>query len=94
MVLNYRHDSCRFGYRTSGVSVSAYGAGDMYRGSSMRSNARYDQVREGDLAFREYSVKSDVAVVTPEPATGVLLATGLIGIFGIARRRRALTHAG
>ncbi|MEO7458453.1 MAG: PEP-CTERM sorting domain-containing protein [Gemmatimonadaceae bacterium] len=29
------------------------------------------------------------AVVTPEPSTYVLMATGMIGVFGIARRRRA-----
>ncbi|MEO8334297.1 MAG: hypothetical protein ABI664_04965 [bacterium] len=33
-------------------------------------------------------VTPDVVVATPEPAEMTLVATGLIGVFGIARRKR------
>ena len=39
-----------------------------------------------DLTFREYSS----ANVAPEPASVAPLATGLVGVVGIARRRRSL----
>jgi hypothetical protein len=39
-----------------------------------------------DTAFREYA--STAVVASPEPASMVLMATGLIGVIGVARRRR------
>ena len=39
-----------------------------------------------DTSFREFA--STAVVATPEPAGMVLMATGLIGVVGVARRRR------
>jgi hypothetical protein len=49
-------------------------------------DAPYQTYNGFDLAFHEYGVNVDSA---PEPASLVLLATGLVGVVAASRRKRA-----
>jgi hypothetical protein len=42
----------------------------------------------GDDAFKISGVTATVATVAPEPSTYALMTAGLLGVFGVARRRR------
>lgn len=60
-----------------------------YSGSSLTFNFANALVHNGDTAIYDITTAPVSTAVTPEPSSIALLGTGLLGVAGVVRRRRA-----
>lgn len=83
-----------------GYTVGYGGYNDLYSGGQAyvdygtEAPGRIDTQGNTDLTFREYSDHSFGVTPTPEPTSASLIAMGLAGIAGLARRRKRASAEG
>ena len=70
---------------TAGISSVAF----QTDGASVNNNGIPNGLSHASVYGLEDSFGTTVVVATPEPASAVLMVTGLVGVFAIRRRRRA-----
>jgi hypothetical protein len=78
-------------FTLSGTSPDDYPTGTGYYGAYSSVRDPYNDDLNTDLAFRTYTTA--ISTTAPEPGTWALLGTGLLGVGGLALRRRRATTA-